>query len=354
MNQEKIGKFIAELRKEKNLTQEELATKLGITKNAVSKWERGLSMMDVSLFKPVCEILGISIVELLNGEKIKDDDINNKTEDTIKNTIEYSNKKIKVNRIKNIICTLLVIIALCIGLFFGYQLLLLNKYTLKKPDNVSDIVSGLKNQKEIKIHKRTIQEDDYFYVENFRIRNDFEDYKLTNTVGKNMAIRSYTYKSDNYGITIGIGNDSLTLDNVFAADEVTFFSDENSKINPKAFNSADRKFFLLKNDINNEVDFYQFVANNYYKKNHIFMDKRTMMENYAFNLFTSITVPKVDEFIILKGDYQGYVFKIFKDDMQSTQITILRDGEVYGLVTNDPRFKDDDYLIDIIGTIDIR
>ena len=354
MDQKKIGQFIAELRKDKGLTQEDLANKLNITKNAVSKWERGLSMMDVSLLKPVCEILGISIIELLNGEKIKDDDINNKTEDTIKNTIEYSNKKIKNSRIKNIIATLIVIIILCIGVFFGYKLVLLNKYTLKKPDNVLDIVTGLKNQKEIKIHKRTIQEDDYFYVENFRIRNDFEDYKLTNSVGENMAFRSYIYTSNNYGITIGIGNDSLTLDNAFAADEVTFFADENSKINPKAFNSADRRFFLLKNDINNEVDFYQYVADNYYKKNHIFMDKRTMMENYAFNLFTSITVPKVDEFIILKGDYQGYVFKIFKDEMQSTQITILRDGEVYGLVTNDPRFKDDDYLIDIIGTIDIR
>ena len=63
MNQEKIGRFIAKLRKEKNLTQEELANKLGITKNAVSKWERGLSLMDASLFKPVCKILGISIVE---------------------------------------------------------------------------------------------------------------------------------------------------------------------------------------------------------------------------------------------------------------------------------------------------
>ena len=49
MNQEKIGKFIAEIRKEKKLTQEDLATKLGITKNAVSKWERGISMMDMSL-----------------------------------------------------------------------------------------------------------------------------------------------------------------------------------------------------------------------------------------------------------------------------------------------------------------
>ena len=84
------------------------------------------------------------------------------------------------------------------------------------------------------------------------------------------------------------------------------------------------------------------------------MDKRTMMENYAFNLFTSIAVPKVDAFIILKGDYQGYVFKIFKDGLQVTQITILRDGETFGLLTKDQRFKDDNYIIDIIGTIEIQ
>lgn len=352
MDQEKIGKFIAELRKEKNLTQEELANKLGITKNAVSKWERGLSMMDVSLLKPVCDMLDISIVELLNGERIKQDDLKVKTDDMLKNTIEYSNKKIRDNRIKNIICTSVVIIILCTGIFFGYKLVLLNKYTLDKPSNAIEIVNGLKRQKEIKINKRTIPKDEYLTVENFKIRNDFKDYELTNTSFENMAVRVYTYKSKDSGMTIGIGNDSFTLDKSFAAEEVTFFAGEN--INSNAFNSADRKFFLLKNDINNEVDFYKYVADNYYKKNDIFMDKRTMMENYAFNLFVSIAVPKVDEFIILKGDYQGYVFKIFNGDLQVTQITILRDGQVYGISTIDQRFKDDDYLIDIIGTIEIE
>ena len=67
MNQEKIGKFIATLRKEKNLTQEELGNKLGVTKNAVSKWERGISFMDVSLLKPLSNILEVSITEILNG-----------------------------------------------------------------------------------------------------------------------------------------------------------------------------------------------------------------------------------------------------------------------------------------------
>ena len=174
MNQEKIGKFISELRKEKNLTQEELASKLGITKNAVSKWERGLSMMDVSLLKPVCDILEISIVELLNGERIKQDDLKIKTDDTLKNTIEYSNKQIKNSRIKSIILTSLVIAIMCVGLFFGYKLVLLNKYTLKKPDNVEEIVKGLKNQKEIKIYKRTLSNDEYFEIENLKIRNDFK------------------------------------------------------------------------------------------------------------------------------------------------------------------------------------
>ena len=95
MNQEKIGKFIAILRKERGLTQEELANKLGITKNAVSKWERGISLMDMSLLNPLCEILGISITELLNGEKIEKNDIKEKSDEVIKNTFKYTNKEIK-------------------------------------------------------------------------------------------------------------------------------------------------------------------------------------------------------------------------------------------------------------------
>ena len=69
MNQAKIGKFIAECRKSKNLTQSLLAEKLGITDKAVSKWERGLAMPDVSIMIELCDILEISVNELLKGEK---------------------------------------------------------------------------------------------------------------------------------------------------------------------------------------------------------------------------------------------------------------------------------------------
>lgn len=70
MNQEEIGKFIAKCRKGKNLTQAQLAEKLNITDRAVSKWENGKSMPDSSIMLELCEILGITVNELLSGEKI--------------------------------------------------------------------------------------------------------------------------------------------------------------------------------------------------------------------------------------------------------------------------------------------
>ena len=70
MDQIKIGKFIAECRKKVNLTQMQLSEKLGITDKAISKWERGVSMPDTSIMLELCDILGISVNELLSGEKI--------------------------------------------------------------------------------------------------------------------------------------------------------------------------------------------------------------------------------------------------------------------------------------------
>lgn len=360
MDQKKIGQFIAKLRKDKGLTQEELAAQLGITKNAVSKWERGLSMMDVSLLKPVCDILDISIVELLNGERMKQEEIKAKTDDTIKNTIEYSNNRIKNSKLKSIIYTTLIIIFTCVFIFFGYKLILLNKYTLKKPDNVDEILKGIKNQRAIKIHKRTISEDEYLDLRYYKIRNDFKDFNRTE-YDSYSDIRYYIYEKEdngnkvtiNFGLEKGEKIDNLQYIDMFSDYEAEFYGADYS-INSDQYNAADRKYFLLKNDINDDIDFYKYIANNYYKENNIFMDKRTMMENYSFNSFVSVAIPKFDEFILINGDYHGYILKMIKDGKQVTQVTILRDGESYGFLTNDQRFKDENYLIDIIGTIEIK
>ena len=70
MNQDKIGKFIAKCRKEKKLTQEQLAEKLFVTDRAVSKWERGINLPDSSLMLDLCKILEINVNELLSGERL--------------------------------------------------------------------------------------------------------------------------------------------------------------------------------------------------------------------------------------------------------------------------------------------
>ena len=80
MDQIKIGKFIAACRKQKNLTQLQLAEQLGITDKAVSKWERGIAMPDTSIMLALCDILTISVNELLSGEKISMENNNQKNE----------------------------------------------------------------------------------------------------------------------------------------------------------------------------------------------------------------------------------------------------------------------------------
>ena len=86
MNQEKIGRFIAVNRKKKKLTQSDLAEKLGVTDRSVSNWENGKNMPDLSLFKPLCDILGITINELLSGENVEEEDYKDKLEENFINT----------------------------------------------------------------------------------------------------------------------------------------------------------------------------------------------------------------------------------------------------------------------------
>ena len=114
MNQEKIGKFILECRKKKNLTQEQLAEKLNVSDRTIGNWENGRNMPDLSLFKPLCEILDITINELLSGEKIKQDDYQEKLEENIINTIDYSTKKITISN--NILGLTLLTLGLLISL----------------------------------------------------------------------------------------------------------------------------------------------------------------------------------------------------------------------------------------------
>ena len=112
MNQTEIGKFIAKCRKEKKLTQAQLAEKLNITDRAVSKWETGKSMPDSSIMLELCEILGITVNELLSGEEVSMENYEKKADENLL----ALKRKDENNMTKNVIISMLFSVTLLIGI----------------------------------------------------------------------------------------------------------------------------------------------------------------------------------------------------------------------------------------------
>ena len=117
MNQIKIGKFIAECRKNSNLTQMQLAEKLNITDRAISKWENGKAMPDSSIMLDLCKELKISVNELLSGEMIDMKNYNKIAEENLFKLNESNEKKKKIILKSAIVIGLLIFIIIVIQLY---------------------------------------------------------------------------------------------------------------------------------------------------------------------------------------------------------------------------------------------
>lgn len=99
MDPMKTGMIISDARKKLKMTQKDLADKLFVSDKAVSKWERGLCFPDISVLIPLTETLNISLYDLLRGEKVNKEEV----EETLKNTINYSNNEVDRKKKKYII-----------------------------------------------------------------------------------------------------------------------------------------------------------------------------------------------------------------------------------------------------------
>lgn len=96
LDQEKTGRFMAEMRRQQNLTQRQLAEQVGVSDKTVSKWETGRSMPDNAILLDVCLLLNISVNELLSGEKITEENYVGKSEETMMELVketEYHKRK---------------------------------------------------------------------------------------------------------------------------------------------------------------------------------------------------------------------------------------------------------------------
>lgn len=126
MNQEKIGAFIARRRKEKKLTQAKLASYLGITERAVSKWERGKGLPDPVYMLELCRLLDISVNELLTGEFIEETKYQQKAEDNLlimaKQEVKQTKKMFFYENVIGIGSTIIFAILIFMSVYFAMHI----------------------------------------------------------------------------------------------------------------------------------------------------------------------------------------------------------------------------------------
>ena len=120
MDNKTTGAFISARRKELQLNQKQLAEKLGVTDKAVSKWETGRSAPDIALLEPLARELGVSVVEILQGEKIEEENFPAVSDEVVVTTMKKDRKKLK----RAVMLTIVIMVSLvALGLmhYYGYH-----------------------------------------------------------------------------------------------------------------------------------------------------------------------------------------------------------------------------------------
>ncbi len=179
MNAFEIGKFISGLRKEKGLTQKELAEKLNVTDKAVSKWETGRSAPDIALLTPLAEILGVAVIEILQGEKIEAESFPTVSDEVVVRTMKSDKRKLKHSIFIAVIIMLFLIFISALSYpayhFFTSVPIDNESAVLKQSSQVGDVAEDL-------IIIKTVKKGDYFFCllqgENEVILRAFERDKI--------------------------------------------------------------------------------------------------------------------------------------------------------------------------------
>lgn len=202
MNQEKIGKFILKLRLEKNMTQQDLAHKLGVTDRAISKWENGRGLPDLSLIKPLCDELNITVNDFISGERVDKEKYQEKVDENILNSIEYSKKNKGLVKI-------IVFILIFIILFTTMFLIDVNKMRNNEPVIFS--TWGFKYSPAINLNETFINKA----IKKYLINNDSNE--IHNNSKKFVSMRVYLtqerVKDEKYFVYAWVKDSYYYLDN---------------------------------------------------------------------------------------------------------------------------------------------
>lgn len=315
MDQEKIGKFIKKRREELNLTQKELAEKVFISDKTVSKWEKGRGLMDITMLKPLSQVLNVTIPELINGDFINKE---NEKDEVLNNTFKYINKKHKKDIFKIVILIFLIPIIIFFISYVSYKAYLINKYTIKENKNLSlYLKSEEPNYISTKLSVPFLDNKVIKYG-NFYITDKFTGYVYKEPKVYPMGAynpHKYIRYDKNNNVIGGI----MFLDRGFQR-QIDEFINNFSKESLIEHNNKDTYYlskaeiyqYFENNHINDDLDLIKYCRNNYYFKNSIFKSISSIKENRTINKFCYRNDNMTVNYNItyLKGDYKGFILDI--------------------------------------------
>lgn len=364
MNQENIGKFISKERKNKELTQKELADKLNISEKTVSKWECGKGLPEVSLMQPLCKELDISVNELLNGAKDPQED------KAIIEYVKYEKKKSKKKIVTLTIVSLLLItfILSTIVYFFNsynkiavyelsgesqnfryydgiltksnmYNILNFGMIESKNEEISLDDITGYELKcGNLRIFSRisdtrgmVMNEINIPIMERNGYNDYFSEYKLNNLDKWNLTIH-YNYKGDTLTETISIKNNVIMKNNEFVTIKENSITkektekekaDEDKKIGEELEN--DRKYYteLLKEEG------FMPIKDNKYKLKKELNDNEYLIFNTDTTIIEYHKVKNEDNLIVIKIPVRSPEDPVYSEKRRCATITGLKKGIEY-------------------------
>ena len=345
MDQKKIGEFIKEQRKQKGLTQIDLAEKLGVSNRTISSWENGNSMPDYSIFQDLCNELDISINELLSGEKLTEENYQKRFEENIVSTIDYNNKK-RNQKIK--IC--IILIAILIISYLVYKSFIAYFYYKDYDNHENNSFPFNQNIKNIKIQNNNKANKDALSNElNIYIPDGFE--LITDKSESNFVIDSCEPFIKNF-----------KDNNSFDAMILVCDTKRTNSIGNLDYHGITTYRLFEKYNIHDSVDLIKYYENHYQFKQSIFTSIDDIKINYIARKYSNNTIPSYDNFYYLENDLKGYTVEILKRDNQYFQETVLtfKDGiyneRTYGIsfINNKEDYFNHDNSFEIISSISRR
>lgn len=294
MNQERIGKFIQKKRKEKEMTQQEFAEKIGVSNRTISKWETGRCLPDYSLINDICKELDVTVNELFQGKDIDEESY----------TIEVKRKRLKSyfkTLFKYVILILIIYIIYksCIVWFYGTMT---NYHDENENNNFprKGNISTISVENNL-MYNKEFNRDIRIYIP--------EDFVLTTDKAKSYLV---TDNCDLYTKGLKENNEPFSYISVCTNYEDYFYDMEKATgMHSNILYNISNEF--IENGIENPADLLKYYEKHYNDKNNFFTPVKKIKLDYIAKAYRECTISSYDEFYYLEGDLKGYFVK-YSDD----------------------------------------